>query len=68
MADQTFNHLEQQIERLVAEYQQLQKENRLLRQREAAWKSERAQLIQTQEATRGKVEAMINRLKAMEQN
>lgn len=68
MADPTFNTLEQQIEQLIEDYQRLQQENRQLRQREAAWKNERAQLIQTQEATRGKVEAMINRLKAMEQS
>jgi len=67
MSEQIFEHLEQQVDRLVERCQQLQNENQKLLKREAEWKSERAQLLQTRDSTRSKVEAMISRLKAMEQ-
>jgi len=67
MSEQIFEHLEQQVDRLVERCQRLQNENQKLLKREAEWKSERAQLLQTRDSTRSKVEAMISRLKAMEQ-
>ncbi len=67
MAEQIFEHLEQQIERLISRCQTLQQENAQLLKRDAEWKAERAQLLQTRDNTRSKVEAMISRLKAMEQ-
>jgi cell division protein ZapB len=45
----------------------LQDENRSLKQRQDALTSERASLLQKNEQVRARVEAMIGRLKAMEQ-
>ena len=67
MSEQTFEHLERQIDRLIERYHNLQDENEKLLKRELEWKTERAQLLQTRNSTQSKVEAMISRLKAMEQ-
>ncbi len=47
---------------------QLQEENKSLRQRQDSLIAERATLLQKNEQVRARVEAMIGRLKAMEQN
>lgn len=73
-ADQT-NHrfdlelrrLEKRLEELVAICRQLQEENHSLKQRQDALVAERATLLHKNEQVRGRVEAMIGRLKGMEQ-
>jgi len=54
------------MDELVATIGQLKEENRALRQRQDTLTSERANLLQKNEQVRGRVEAMIGRLKAME--
>jgi len=67
----TFKHelkrLEKRVDALVNVCDQLQGENRSLKQRQDVLTSERANLLQKNEQVRGRVEAMIGRLKAMEQ-
>jgi len=67
----TFEHelkrLEQRVDALVRVCDQLQDENRSLKQRQDVLTSERANLLQKNEQVRARVEAMIGRLKAMEQ-
>jgi len=67
----TFEHelmrLEKRVDALVGVCDQLQDENRSLRQRQDTLTSERANLLQKNEQVRARVEAMIGRLKAMEQ-
>ena len=67
----TFEHelrrLEQRVDALVRVCDQLQDENRSLKQRQDVLTSERATLLQKNEQVRARVEAMIGRLKAMEQ-
>ena len=67
----TFEHelkrLEQRVDALVNVCDQLQDENRSLKQRQDVLTSERASLLQKNEQVRARVEAMIGRLKAMEQ-
>ena len=74
MADEsssTFEHelrrLEQRVDALVKVCDQLQDENKSLRQRQDILTAERANLLQKNEQVRARVEAMIGRLKAMEQ-
>ncbi len=74
MADDTnakFEHelkrLEKRVDALVQVCDQLQDENRSLKQRQDSLTSERATLLQKNEQVRARVEAMIGRLKAMEQ-
>lgn len=67
----TFEHelkrLEKRVDALVRVCDQLQEENRSLKQRQDVLTSERANLLQKNEQVRARVEAMIGRLKAMEQ-
>jgi cell division protein ZapB len=67
----TFEHelkrLEKRVDALVQVCDQLQDENRSLKQRQDALTAERATLLQKNEQVRARVEAMIGRLKAMEQ-
>jgi cell division protein ZapB len=51
----------------VATVNQLKEENRALRQRQDTLINERANLLQKNEQVRARVEAMIGRLKSMEQ-
>ena len=59
--------LEQRVDALVKVCDQLQDENRSLKQRQDVLTAERANLLQKNEQVRARVEAMIGRLKAMEQ-
>lgn len=67
----TFEHelkrLEKRVDALVSVCDQLQDENKSLKQRQDVLTSERASLLQKNEQVRARVEAMIGRLKAMEQ-
>jgi cell division protein ZapB len=65
--DLELRRLEKRLEELVVVCRQLQEENRSLRQRQDSLMSERATLLQKNEQVRGRVEAMIGRLKGMEQ-
>ncbi len=59
--------LEKRVDALVQVCDQLQDENRSLKQRQDTLTAERATLLQKNEQVRARVEAMIGRLKAMEQ-
>ena len=67
----TFEHelkrLEKRVDALVRVCDQLQDENKSLKQRQDVLTAERANLLQKNEQVRARVEAMIGRLKAMEQ-
>lgn len=56
------------LEVLLQHYEQLKVQNRLLLHSEQAWREERAHLIEKNEMARVKVESMISRLKALEQD
>jgi len=59
--------LERQLEELLAVVAQLREENRALRHRQDNLTNERATLLQRNEQVRTRVEAMIGRLKTLEQ-
>lgn len=67
MFDQELKRLEKRVDALVEVCDQLQNENHSLRQRQDTLTAERANLLQKNEQVRARVEAMIGRLKAMEQ-
>lgn len=56
------------IDLLAARMQRLQDENRSLRQQLEQMGGERVQLLARQEQARSRVEAMISRLKSLEQH
>jgi len=59
-------NLEEKVDELVALCSALDKENKSLRTRENDWLGERRQLLIKNETARTKLEAMISRLKSME--
>ncbi|MBV0933984.1 TIGR02449 family protein [Marinobacterium weihaiense] len=67
MSEHYFTALEYKIDQLLARVEALAQENSQLQRDNARLREERAQLVQLNDQTRGKVEAMIQRLKALEQ-
>ena len=67
MFEHELKRLEKRVDALVQVCDQLQDENRSLKQRQDTLTAERANLLQKNEQVRARVEAMIGRLKAMEQ-
>ena len=65
--EQELKRLEERVDALVRVCDQLQDENKSLKQRQDVLTAERATLLQKNEQVRARVEAMIGRLKAMEQ-
>ncbi|MCP8462852.1 TIGR02449 family protein [Pseudomonas sp. ZM23] len=68
MEDADLHALIAKFDLLLQRLEQLKAENRLLRANEKSWREERAHLIEKNELARQKVEAMILRLKALEQD
>ncbi|MCK7592237.1 TIGR02449 family protein [Pseudomarimonas salicorniae] len=67
-SDTSAEQLRQRIDLLLDAAQRLADENRQLRAAQEQWVSERAALIAKNEQARSRVEAMIQRLKSLEQN
>jgi cell division protein ZapB len=59
--------LERQVEALIAGCQRLHEENHSLRTHQETLIAERAELIEKTEQAKARVEAMLDRLKAMEE-
>ena len=67
MEDKQFNELSHKIDELIQLASSLDKENRLLKSQASDWQQEREQLVENTEIARNRVEAMISRLKTLEQ-
>jgi cell division protein ZapB len=68
MAGDEWNTLVKRIDELIELCSVLTKENRALRAQQQNWTSERAKLIEKNELAKSRVESMITRLKALEQD
>ncbi|MCQ2028037.1 TIGR02449 family protein [Stutzerimonas zhaodongensis] len=68
MEDADLQLLTTKLEQLIQRIEQLKVQNRLLLNSEKSWREERAHLIEKNEMARVKVESMISRLKALEQD
>lgn len=66
MSQSVFDRLESQVLALVQQMETLRRENVVLRLRLDQLTTERAHLMQKNELTRSRIEAIVNRLKAME--
>jgi len=60
--------LERKVNELIELCQILARENRALRTQQHNWSTERSRLIEKNELAKSKVEAMISRLKSLEQD
>ena len=67
-AGKDLDRLEQQLTNLLDHCRKLREENLSLQNRQESLVAERASLVAKNEEARTKVEAMINRLKALEQS
>ncbi len=67
MAKTQLQALEQKVDELIELCDQLDLENRSLKSQAHAWREERDQLVAKNMVAREKVEAMIQRLRALEQ-
>ncbi len=68
MEDTDLHALMARLELLISRVEQLNRQNALLTAQEKTWREERAHLIEKNEIDRNKVESMISRLKALEQD
>lgn len=66
MTDHYFAALEQKLDQLIKHLHQLEEQNDQLRTRNGKLEEERARLVQSNDATKTQVEAMLNRLKTLE--
>ena len=60
--------LQSKVQELLALTDTLARENRALRAQQRNWSAERAKLIEKNELAKSRVESMITRLKALEQD
>lgn len=68
MDKQHITALEQKVDELIRLCEILNNENHNLKSRESNWAVERGRLVEKNELARVKIEAMITRLKSLEQN
>jgi cell division protein ZapB len=68
MSDVDVQALERKIDELLRLCRELSRANQALLAKHDDWAAERAQLIERNELAKSKVEAMISRLKALEQD
>lgn len=66
MEELDIKKLEDRVDDLISAVERLQTENKSLRDNQASLVSEKNQLVEKTELARSRVEAMITRLKAME--
>jgi cell division protein ZapB len=66
MAGDEWNALEHKVDELIELCIVLTRENRALRAQQQNWTTERAKLIEKNELAKSRVESMITRLKALE--
>ena len=64
--ERELKRLESRVNSLIRAYEDLRKENSLLKAQQDTYTAERASLIDKNEQARKRVEAMITRLKSME--
>lgn len=66
MDKNAIQQLEQQVDELLRTSRRLREENMLLRSQQAAWLTERAQLIEKTDVARTRIEKMVSRLKELD--
>lgn len=66
MADNPLKALEGKIDELIALCAQLNRENQALKAENAGWQQERRELIEQNSQARSRIQAVLERLRAME--
>lgn len=68
MEESRIQSFSEKLDKLLDRVKQLESDNAALREQQDDWHNERATLLQKNDLARNKIEAMIGRLKALEQN
>ncbi len=68
MTDEKFATLDQKIDALIELCATMKRENQQLRANEHNWHSERQQLLENNKLAKSRLEAVLHRLKSMEQS
>jgi cell division protein ZapB len=68
MNDERFNVLDEKIDALIALCAAMKAENQMLRANEHNWQTERQQLLENNKLAKSRLEAVLVRLKSMEQS
>ena len=68
MNDERFNALDEKIDALVALCAAMKRENQVLRNNEHSWQTERQQLLENNKLAKSRLEAVLGRLKSLEQS
>ena len=66
MDTHAIQQLEQQVDELLRTSRRLREENLLLRSQQAAWLTERAQLVEKADVARSRIDKMVSRLKELD--
>jgi cell division protein ZapB len=66
LVEQELAHLEEQVDSLLAIIERLTRENRSLRVQQESLATERAGLLEKHDQVRGRVDAIVTRLKSLE--
>jgi cell division protein ZapB len=66
MDKHAIQQLEQQVDELLRTSRRLREENMLLRSQQAAWLTERAQLVEKTDLARSRIDKMVSRLKELD--
>ena len=67
MEETTTEALASRIDDLIALCAALARENKALQEEQAAWRAERARLIERNELAKSKIDAMIGRLRSLDE-
>ena len=67
MEEIDFSALEAKVDQLVAHCDALIQENQKLRQEQRAWQDERATLVERNDLAKAKLDAMIERVKSVDE-
>lgn len=67
MEKDAIQQLEKQVDELIYASRRIREENMLLKSQQAAWLTERTQLVQKTDLARTRIEAMVNRLKELDE-
>jgi len=66
MEKDALQQLEQQVDELLGASRRIREENMLLKSQQAAWLTERAQLVEKTDLARSRIETMVGRLKELD--
>lgn len=68
MSDESFQALNAKVDDLIGLCDEMKRENQLLKANENSWQSERKQLLDKNQEAKGKLQSILERLKAMDQS